>query len=165
MKGNGALQVIFAFFLGLVVVGFVAIGVATFYPEPSYEIYDEKVFSVWRLVTGIILLVVATIILAISLALPHDQAVISNGVLLGGVFTMVYAVGMTVSAEQSVWRFVVAAVALVVTIGIGYLKFVRRPAGVPAAQSAAAGTLPPDAAARLDHLERRLDALRHALNE
>ena len=126
MKGNGALQMIFAFFLGLVVVGFVGIGVNTFYPEPSYVDYDENRFSQWRLVTGIILLVLATLILVISLTLPAEQVVISNGLLLGGVFTMVYAVGMTVFSDQSIWRFVVVAVALIVTIAIGYLKFVRR---------------------------------------
>ena len=134
MKGNGALQMIFAFFLGLVVVGFVGIGVNTFYPEPSYVDYDENRFSQWRLVTGIILLVLATLILVISLTLPAEQVVISNGLLLGGVFTMVYAVGMTVFSDQSIWRFVVVAVALIVTIAIGYLKFVRRwaaPSGSP----------------------------------
>jgi len=162
MKGNGALQIIFAFFLGLVVVGFVGIGVNTFYPEPSYENYDDNVFNRWRLITGIILLVLATAILAISLALPPTQIVISNGVLLGGVFTMVYAVGMTVSAEQSIWRFLVVAIALVVTIGIGYLKFVRRSA--PAAATVATD-LPPDVAARLDHLEHRFEALRRALGD
>ena len=36
MRTNTALQIIFAFFLGLVVVAFVGIGVNTFYPEPAY---------------------------------------------------------------------------------------------------------------------------------
>lgn len=150
MKGNGALQMIFAFFLGLVVVGFVGIGVNTFYPEPSYVDYDENRFSQWRLVTGIILLVLATLILVISLTLPAEQVVISNGLLLGGVFTMIYAVGMTVSADQSIWRFVVVAVALIVTIAIGYAKFVRRTA---APVAAAVDGVPADVAARLAHLD------------
>ncbi len=54
---------------------------------------------------------------------------LSNGILLGGVFTMIYAVGMTVSSNASVLRFVVVAVALAVTVAIGYLKFVRRAGG------------------------------------
>ena len=172
MKGNGALQMIFAFFLGLVVVGFVGIGVNTFYPEPSYVDYDENRFSQWRLVTGIILLVLATLILVISLTLPAEQVVISNGLLLGGVFTMVYAVGMTVFSDQSIWRFVVVAVALIVTIAIGYLKFVRRwaaPSGSPVAVAPTGaeptGEVPADVAARLAHLEHRLDALRLALGD
>jgi len=168
MKGNGALQIIFGFFLGLVVVAFVGIGVNTFYPEPAYNgNYDSSIASQWRLITGIILLVLATAILVISLALPAHQAVITNGLLLGGVFTMIYAVGITISTDQSIWRFVVVAVALVVTIGVGYLKFAR-PWRSPAAAAVAAeetGQVNPELAARLSTLERRLEALRRALDE
>lgn len=167
MKGNGALQIIFAFFLGLVVVAFVGIGVNTFYPEPTYTVYDSATASSWRLITGIILLILATVILVISLALPAHQAVITNGLLLGGVFTMIYAVGMTVSTDQSIWRFVVVAIALVVTIAIGYLKFAK-PWRSPAAAAVAAeesGQVNPEMAARLSTLERRLEALRRALDE
>ena len=39
MKANAGLQIIFAFFLGLVVVAFVGIGVNTFYPQPEYLMY------------------------------------------------------------------------------------------------------------------------------
>lgn len=169
MKGNGALQIIFGFFLGLVVVAFVGIGVNTFYPEPRYPggEYNSEAFSQWSLVTGIILLVLATLILVISLALPAHQSVITNGLLLGGVFTMIYAVGMTVTAGQSIWRFVVVAIALLVTIGIGYLKFAKPWRGPAAAAAAAQPTPAADSelAARLTTLEHRLDALRRALDE
>lgn len=164
MKGTGALQIIFAFFLGLVVVAFVGIGVNTFYPAPEW-FGEGEAYSQWQLVTGIILLVIATALLAISLALPDDIVVISNGVLLGGVGTMLYAVGMTVSSNNNIWRFVVVAVALVVTVGIGYLKFAHRrpvaaPAGTPS-DPAVAGEL----GERLAALERKLDALARALRE
>lgn len=165
MRTNTALQVIFAFFLGLVVVAFVGIGVNTFYPEPPWD-GSEAGWANWRLVTGIILLVCATVLLAVSLLLPETQGVLSNGVLLGGVFTMVYAVGMTVTSDRSVLRFVVVAAALAVTIGIGYLKFVRRRAAVAAAAAAA----PADAqasgelAGRLTVVEQKLDAIARALH-
>lgn len=167
MKGNGALQIIFAFFLGLVVVAFVGIGVNTFYPEPTYTEWDSATASSWRLITGIILLILATVILVISLALPAHQAVITNGLLLGGVFTMIYAVGITVSTDQSIWRFVVVAIALVVTIAIGYLKFAKpwRSPATAAVAAEEAGQVNPELAARLSTLERRLEALRRALDE
>lgn len=162
MRTNNALQVIFAFFLGLVVVAFVGIGVNTFYPEPAYVDGRPDQFVGWQLTTGIILLVCATLILAVSLFLPESQGVLSNGLLLGGVFTMVYAVGMTVSSNASVLRFVVVAVALAVTIAIGYLKFVR---GRAAADAGTAATAPVagELGERLAAIERKLDALGRAL--
>jgi hypothetical protein len=167
MKSNGALQVIFAFFLGLVVTGFVAIGVSTFYPEPSWEQVGDSGLQSWRLVTSIILLVLATVLLVVSLTLPDDLGVISNGVLLGGVFTMLYAVGVTLSTTTSLYRFLVVAVALAVTIGIGYLRFARRGRAPAAVVTGADGsaTMPPDAAARIAALEHRLDSLRRALDD
>ncbi len=158
MRTNNALQIIFAFFLGLVVVAFVGIGVNTFYPEPVY-VDGRPGYAGWQLTTGIILLVCATIILAVSLFLPEAQGVLSNGLLLGGVFTMIYAVGITVSSDASVLRFVVVAVALAVTIAIGWLKFARRRAVEPGD----AGTVPTDVVERLAAVERKLDALGRAL--
>ena len=163
MKPNNALQIIFAFFLGLVVVAFVGIGVNTFHPEPVWVDGMPSNYNDWRLTTGIILLVCATVLLAVSLFLPEVQAVLSNGLLLGGVFTMVYAVGVTVTSDQSVIRFVVVTLALVVTIAIGYLKFVRgRRAAVSAAPSGAPGD-GGEYAERLAAVERKLDALGRAL--
>lgn len=163
MKGNNALQIIFAFFLGLVLVAFVGIGVNTFYPAPTYSAAGAPSFSSWQLVTSIILLIVATATLAISLALPANQAVITNGLLLGGVFTMVYAVIAAMSTDQNIWRFVVIAAALAVTILIGYLKFTHRGRQTSATPSVTA--LPADSDVRLAELERRFDALRKALND
>lgn len=165
MKPNNALSIIFAFFLGLVVVAFVGIGVNTFYPEPQWVDGMPSNYNLWRLTTGIILLVCATVLLAVSLFLPDVQAVLSNGLLLGGVFTMVYAVGVTVSSEQSLVRFLVVTLALGVTIAIGYLKFVRgrRAAAVPTAPP---GVVPGEIgefADRLAAVERKLDALGRAL--
>ena len=162
MKGTGALQIIFAFFLGLVVVAFVGIGVNTFYPAPEWAADEGLSYAQWQLWTGIILLVIATALLAVSLALPEVQVVISNGVLLGGVGTMLYAVGMTISTDYSIWRFIVVAIALVVTVGIGYLKF-SRPGTAPAA--VAGQPIPGEVGERLVAVERKLDALGRALRD
>jgi len=163
MRTNTALQIIFAFFLGLVVVAFVGIGVNTFYPEPAYVDGRPDQYLGWQLTTGIILLVCATIILAVSLFLPEHQGALSNGILLGGVFTMIYAVGMTVSSNASVLRFVVVAIALAVTIAIGYLKFVRGRAAKAVGQPATGEGVPAELAERLAAVERKLDALGRAL--
>lgn len=170
MKANAALQIIFAFFLGLVVVAFVGIGVNTFYPEPDYPTTmgaDEawaEAYNQWALVTGIVLLACATAILAVSLFLPEHQAVLSNGILLGGVFTMVYAVGMTFSADTSLLRFGVVTVALAITIAVGYLKFVRGKRRVESPSPSTAGAVG-ELGERVAAVERKLNALGRALHE
>ncbi|PKQ32143.1 MAG: hypothetical protein CVT62_03665 [Actinobacteria bacterium HGW-Actinobacteria-2] len=164
MKRNVALQIIFAFFLGLVLVAFVWIGVITFYPEPSWTSEGgDAAARTWRLTVGIILLVTATALSAISLSLPVRAEAIANGVLLGGVFTMLTAVGMALSSETGALRFAVVTAALVVTIGIGYLRFGRGPRVAPVAATAD-GQADPELAARVEQLERRLDAIRRALD-
>lgn len=155
MKPNAALQIVFAFFLGLLVVAFVGIGVSTFYPEPAFS--DSAAWpaqhDAWALTTSIILLVCATVLLAVSLLLPDAQAVISNGILLGGVFTMLYAAIMAFSGQVSVFRFLVVTVALAITVAVGYLKFVRgRTAPVK-------GTGPDLGAMEMGEIEARVTAL------
>jgi len=162
MKPNGALQTIFAFFLGLLVLAFVAVALGTFYPQPEWTDATAKDYDSWRLTTGILLLVCATVLLAASLLLPEEQVVLSNGILLGGVFTMIYAVVSAFISDPGLLRFGVVTVALAVTIVIGYARFVRgrRRAGAPATGST---ELPRDLADRLATVERKLDALGAAL--
>jgi hypothetical protein len=169
MKPNGALQTIFAFFLGLLILAFVAVAVSTFLPRPiwSETVSDAKytaAVDAWQLTVGIVLLVCATALLAASLFLPESGSVLSNGILLGGVFTMVYAVISAFIASASLLRFGVVALALVVTIGIGYARFVRgRRAPAQATPVAGPSEVPHDVAVRLATLERKLDALGDAL--
>lgn len=173
MKANSVLQVIFAFFLGLVLVAFVGIAVGTFYPRPEYpdpytpslETAYMTAVEQWYLISGIILVLCATAILAISLFLPEAQGVLSNGLLLGGVFTMVYAVGMSFSAGTSFLRLAVVAVALAVTIGIGYLKFVRGRDAAPVTAGAPANVDSGELEARLSVVEGKLNALGRALGD
>jgi hypothetical protein len=162
MKPNGALQTIFAFFLGLLVLAFVAVALGTFYPQPEWVSGSTQGYDSWRLTTGILLLVCATVLLAASLVLPDEQIVLSNGILLGGVFTMIYAVVSAFVSDAGLLRFGVVTAALAVTIVIGYARFVRgrRRTATP---SAGSSELPHDVADRLAAVERKLDALGAAL--
>ncbi len=162
MKPNGALQAIFAFFLGLLVLAFVAVAVGTFYPEPQWTEGTAGGYDSWRLTMGILLLVCATTLLAASLFLPEAQVVLSNGILLGGAFTMLYAVVSAFISDAGLLRFVVVTIALAVTIAIGYLRFVRG-RRTPERTSATPSEFPHDVADRLAAVERKLDALSAAL--
>jgi hypothetical protein len=189
--GRGALQAIFAVFLGLMVTAVVGVGVYTFYPNPATDTQEQietlyqqrsdiegcgtkeapggcrafedltpqeqaqiRAIDVevtqlqdraqqergdWGQRTSIILIVIATTLMATSLLLAEGVAVMSNGILLGGLFTMLYGVGWGLAAGNSVTRFVVLVAALLVSLGLGYVKFVRRreAAAVPAAAAPA----------------------------
>jgi hypothetical protein len=121
----------------------------------------------WARVTSIILVIFATLVLVVSLILSVQLRVISNGLLLGGLFTMIYGTGWAIFSGNSVTRFWVILFALIVSIGLGYAKFVRgrRPEGTPRPGS---GSAPDDAAlgaisARVNALEKRAAAAAAAL--
>jgi hypothetical protein len=179
-----ALQTIFSFFLGLMVVAFVGVGVNTFFPGPSEKFSqarqqlsrqqesvsrkaapgsyspreqaqldslaeeqsktgqrEQAELKDWARSTSIVLVLFATLVLVVSLLLSERLRVISNGLLLGGLFTMIYGVGWVVFSGNSVARFWVISFALAVALGHGYAKFVRgrRKAGdSPAASTSAA---------------------------
>ena len=162
--GQSMLQVIFSFFLGLVVTAFIGIGVNTFYPEPSYSSGSDRDWNTYRLTTSIVLLICATVVMLLSLAITRTGSVLANGALLGGLFTMIYAVGMGISAGQQWPRFLVMAVALVITVAVGWWRFSRR--SVAAAPGpVAGGVLPGEAEARLAAVEAKLDAVGRALHD
>jgi outer membrane murein-binding lipoprotein Lpp len=110
----------------------------------------------WARTTSIILVVFATLVMAVSLIRADRLPVISNGLLLGGVLTMLYGTGWTLASGDSRARFWVMAVALLVTLLLGYVRFVRR-------HSAAQPTL--GSASELGDLEARVSRLEQKMTE
>lgn len=212
-KQRGALQIIFSFFLGLMVTAFIGVGVYTFYPPPE-ERYQEQLQElyrrqediqsfkepsaltpgdrarlkeiqasirkiedaqtasreVWGRNTSIILITFATLVMSISLIMSDRLKVISNGLLLGGLFTMLYGTGWIIATGTSQARFFVMTAALAITLGLGYVRFVRErrddngTAAAPVSTASAAGELA-TLSARVDALERRNAALAAALTQ
>jgi hypothetical protein len=197
-----ALQTIFSFFLGLMIVAFIGVGVNTFYPSPNTQ-YEQQLQELsrrqeditgtpdkapatlspqqeaelkkvrdeqraledkmqaemkpWARNTSIIIIVFATMVMALSLVRSDQLKVISNGLLLGGLFSMVYGTGWVIFSGESTARFVVMVFALAVTIGLGYLKFVSsRPVVAPPSDTASPGGSAP---AAIGDLETRVAAL------
>lgn len=214
-RQHGALQVIFSFFLGLMVTAFIGVGVYTFYAPPEQAIQEQlqklyrqqediqnfkdpsklndadkaelkkiqgqirdledrsrKGQENWARNSSIILVTFATLVMSISLIRADQLRVISNGLLLGGIFTMLYGVGWIIASRSSQGRFWVITAALAITVGLGYLKFVRDRAaktaegtagtepGAPIASAEVAGL-----AARVAALEDRMGAAAAALGE
>lgn len=113
----------------------------------------------WGRTTSIILIAFATFVMAVSLVRAEQLPVISNGLLLGGVFTMIYGIGWIVATDTSVARFLVMAVALLITLALGYARFVRgrvpSPAPGPDRIGGAEGLV--DLDRRVRGLEQRMD--------
>jgi hypothetical protein len=207
-----ALQIIFSFFVGLMVTALIGVGVYTFYPPPETQIEDQvrqltrqmediqafkekesltapeqarmrdledqrreledmqrKGQESWGGTTSIVLITFATMVMSVSLIRAEHLRVLSNGLLLGGLFTMIYGTGWIIATGSSTARFFVLAAAVVITIGLGYVKFVRGRATTPAAAPVAAGGAPPadpiGLEARVTALEERLDTAARALGK
>lgn len=124
----------------------------------------------WSRNTSIILIALATLTMAAALTLSQALLVVSNGLLLGGLFTMLYGVGWILFTDTSFARFGVITVALISTLILGYVRFVgqRR---VPATGGAAVGRSVSteaglaDIERRVAELERRLDGAANALGD
>jgi len=125
----------------------------------------EKARKPWVQSTSIILMVFATLTMAISLVRPGQLPVISNGLLLGGVFTMLYSVGWIVASDTSITRFLVMTAGLLTTLGLGYLRFVRRSVTSPviAGSGIQDGEGFADVERRVRVLEERMNEAAHAL--
>lgn len=114
----------------------------------------------WGRRTSIVLILFATLAMAVSLVRADQLPVISNGLLLGGVFTMLYGVGWIIATDTSVTRFVVMTAALAVTLGLGYARFVRRGPTAPVDAGSGLGDVE-----GLAGIERRVRDLEDRLGE
>jgi len=119
----------------------------------------------WGRSTSVILIMFATLAMVVSLVRADQLPVISNGLLLGGVFTMLYGVGWIVATDTAITRFLVMSVALVITLGLGYVRFVRRGtiAPVTVGLGVAEGEGLADIERRVRDLEERMNEAAHAL--
>ena len=122
----------------------------------------------WARTSSIILVLSATLVMGVSLVRSEQLRVISNGLLLGGLFTMVYGAGWSIFSGNSVARFAVIVFALAMTLGLGYVKFVRQRkaatelavAVAPAVGETAGSSTALDAlAVRVAAIESRMNAI------
>jgi hypothetical protein len=128
---------------------------------------NEEARKPWLLSSSIILIVFSTLALVVSLVRSEQLHVISNGLLLGGVFTMLYGVGWIAFTGVSVVRFGVMTIALVITVGLGYVRFVRQSKVSPAVDGLEIlhGTGLTDIERRVSDLEGRMNDAANALGQ
>lgn len=153
MEDNKALKLVYTFFLGLLLAIFIGVGVSTFYPgpkavewpaalntlgkEPSKEQlaiqkdFDAKIeqynknMKPYNRNISIIMLGAAVVFLAISLLYEKKIKIIADGVMLGGLFTLLYSLGRGFASQDTKYTFLTVTVGLVLVLYLGYHRFVR----------------------------------------
>jgi len=92
---------------------------------------DQRVFQnlnkLYSRNVSIITLIFSVIILVISLTFIAKLPLISDGLLLGGLFTKLYSIMRGFESEDNKFRFIAVSVGLVTSLIVGYLKFLKTP--------------------------------------
>ena len=165
-EDKGLLQLMYMFFLGLLLAIFVGVGISTFYPAPEapeypviletvggktltaeqqaveakYNIasraYNEKMKPYNRNVS-IIALIASLVFFSVSLIYEKKMRIIGDGVMLGGLFTLLYSIGRGFASEDSRYVFVVVTAGLIVVLYLGYHRFIKPHNLADAAEKAA----------------------------
>jgi lipopolysaccharide export LptBFGC system permease protein LptF len=73
---------------------------------------------------SLIALAASVLALVVSLTLFRRIMLIADGLLLGGLFTLIYSIGRGFGSGDDVFRFIVTTVGFLVAVTLGYLKFV-----------------------------------------
>lgn len=147
------MKIVYTFFLGALLALFVGLGVQTFYPGPEmpdypaelqYGMASEEATEEQRELerehmerserwqeqrqtydrnVGVIALVSAVLMLGLSLVLERRNRVLTNGVMLGGLFTLLYAIGRSLASTETTMTFVAVGVGLAVVLFLGHRRF------------------------------------------
>jgi hypothetical protein len=90
--------------------------------------YDERedLVKSWTTNVGVFLLIVSSIVIFASVYLNEKIEIISNGLLLGGFFTMLSSVGFSFGSGNKYLSFAFSLIALGITIFVGYIRLTSR---------------------------------------
>ncbi len=75
---------------------------------------------------SIISIVISVLILTASLTALQKILIIADGSVLGGVLTLLYGIVRGFGAEDNRFRFIVVSIGLIISLALGYLKFIRQ---------------------------------------
>ena len=154
MEHNTLFKLIYTFILGVVITLFLGVGVQAFYEPPKHPEYpvsdavyntegptpeeqqaqkqyekDAKAYGeshqTYERNVSMVLVGLAVATVAIGLIFSRQIGFLSDGILLGGLFTLVHALIRGFAADDSKFLFVVAAVAVITILFLGYRRFSR----------------------------------------
>jgi len=149
------IKLIYALFAGILIAVFIGVGISVFYEEPAWpeepsfykSSWEEKDLTAEQIAerdaweaedqayqddmkiynrnVSIIGLAFAIVFLAIGITGLQKTEVLSNSLLLGGIFTLLYSMGRGLASGDDAFRFAMIAVSLAIVLGLGYWKFGR----------------------------------------
>ena len=90
--------------------------------DEAYKEYDKQ-SQIYHRNVSIIALVTAVLFVAVSLVYERKNQVIMNGVMIGGIFILVYSIGRGIASNDTKYTFIAVAVSLAVVLVLGYRRF------------------------------------------
>ena len=153
VEQSNVLKLVYTFFLGILLATFIGVGVNTFYPGPTAPEYPnekqinyekepsaeqiaaqsnyekqarayEKSLQPYNRNVSIINLTAAVLLLVISLFVSKKVNFIADGIMLGGLFTLLYGLIRGFASQDSKYIFGVVAIALIIVFYLGYSRFI-----------------------------------------
>lgn len=142
------LAIMLAFFIGLGIEAFYTTPQAPEYPtelqynakapsEMSPELQQkqkdfdqqqkdwQKLNSIHSRNTSMIAVACSIIVLILSLTVLVKVNILSDGFLLGGLLTLLYAIIRGFGSDDNKFRFLLVSVGLIVALVLGYIKFIK----------------------------------------
>ncbi|MFF0904582.1 UNVERIFIED_CONTAM: hypothetical protein RF653_12955 [Kocuria sp. CPCC 205316] len=163
---NNVMKIVYTFFLGALLALFVGLGIQTFHPGPEmpeptagaevvpggstpteeqreemeenerqWQQWQEEQQSYSRNV-AVVALGASVVLLGLSLVLEKRNRVLTNGVMLGGLFTLLYAIGRSFASSETTMTFVAVSVGLAVVLLLGHRRFFQDPPAEKAPEEA-----------------------------
>ena len=135
MGNNVLVKASYILLLGILLAIFLGVGIHTFYPEPKAPDYPlqkdydmkneawEKKLEPYNRNVSITMLIGAVALAALSIFFETRMILIADGILLGGVVSIIYALGIGFSSGSSKYSFVAISVSLILVLVLGYHRF------------------------------------------
>lgn len=129
-------EALFSIFIGILIIFTMVATINLFMPVTYDGTFDFNPNppdrSMEHLTRGGVILILSVILMFSSLHIPFKAKVLANGILLGGVFSTIYAVAEFQSATVNyrIMAFFLTLLALVTALAFGWVKFTKRQDGV-----------------------------------
>ena len=153
------LRYVYILFIGVLLALFVGVGIDAFYKAPEYprmipvapiksEVTSQSAEEVKQIQAfereneayqkrndkynrdvSVIALGAALLFLMVGLVFAKQLSLIADGLVVGGVFTLLYSVARSFNGNDDLYRFLAVSVGLIVALTSGYIKFIRQNLG------------------------------------